>query len=285
MGTRPAEPPAGPPGATGRAGRPRPPATVLLAEHEPEVAELARRYLARAGLQVDVTTSPDETTAALAEHRAAVAVLDLTMPGLDARRVRRLLAAPPAPPGPLNPATPVAPPAALAPAPRSRAPHTGPGPAVFLIGPGMRPHDLRVSADACLTRPFSPRTLVARVLAVRPRPAPGAGAGAGPGRAVGPLTLDPGGRRVWSGDQEATLTPTEFTLLAALAGHPGRVLSRARLLAALGREPSGRAIDVYVAQLRAKLPGPAAIRTIRGVGYVLDAGNPGVPVQAPRSPR
>lgn len=249
-----------------------PAATVLLAEHEPEVAELARRYLARAGLQVDVTTSPDETTAALAGHRAAVAVLDLTMPGLDARRVRRLLAAPPGPPAP--------------PGPRSRAPHAGPGPAVFLIGSGMRPHDLRVSADACLTRPFSPRTLVARVLAVRPRPAPGAGAGAGPGpRTVGPLTLDPGGRRVWSGDQEATLTPTEFTLLAALAGHPGRVLSRARLLAALGREPSGRAIDVYVAQLRAKLPGPAAIRTIRGVGYVLEAGNPGVPVQAPRSPR
>jgi DNA-binding response OmpR family regulator len=266
MGTRPAEPPA---------ARPGPAAAVLLAEHEPEVAELARRYLARAGLQVHVTTSPDETTAALTEHRAAVAVLDLSMPGLDARRVRRLLAAPP---GPLAPPGPTAPPAPARPA--------GPTPAVFLIGPGMRPHDLRVSADACLTRPFSPRTLVARVLAVRPRQAPGAGPGAGAGRqVVGPLTLDPGGRRVWSGDQGATLTPTEFTLLAALAGHPGRVLSRARLLAALGREPSGRAIDVYVAQLRAKLPGPAAIRTIRGVGYVLDAGNPGVPVQAPRSPR
>jgi DNA-binding response OmpR family regulator len=247
MGTRPAEPQAGSTGPTG------PAAAVLLAEHEPEVAELARRYLARAGLRVHVTTSPDETTAALGERCAAVAVLDLTMPGLDARRVRRLLAAPPAP-------------------------------AVFLIGPGMRPHDLRVSAEACLARPFSPRTLVARVLAVRPRQAPTTGTGTGR-RTVGPLTLDPAGRRVRSAGQEVTLTPTEFALLAALAGRPGRVLSRAQLLTALGRERSGRAVDVYVAQLRAKLPGPAAIRTVRGVGYVLDAGNPGVAVQAPGSPR
>ncbi len=64
---------------------------VLLAEHEPEVAELARRYLARAGLPVTVTTGAEETMAALIARTADVAVLDLTMPGLDARRLRRLV--------------------------------------------------------------------------------------------------------------------------------------------------------------------------------------------------
>ena len=71
------------------------PGGVLLAEHEPEVAELARRYLARAGLRVRVTTSPAETTAALGERSAAVAVLDLTMPGLDPRRGKLSVTVPP----------------------------------------------------------------------------------------------------------------------------------------------------------------------------------------------
>ena len=238
MGTRPAEPEAGSPAA------------VLLAEHEPEVAELARRYLARAGLRVHVTTSPDETTAALGDHLAAVAVLDLTMPGLDARRVRRLLAEP-----------------------RTRdARGARNHPAVFLIGHRMRPRDLRVSADSCLPRPFSPRTLVARVLSAVPPAAPAARtARAEPAQRVsGSLTLAPGQHRVSSAGRDVTLTPTEFALVAALAGNAGRVMSRAQLLAALGRETSGRAVDTYVAQIRAKLPGPGTIRTVRGVGYVLD---------------
>jgi DNA-binding response OmpR family regulator len=216
---------------------------VLLAEHEPEVAELARRYLARAGLRVRVTGSPDETTAALGERSAVVAVLDLTMPGLDARRVRRLLASPPV---------------AL--------------PAVFLIGHTMRARDLRVSADACLPRPFSPRTLVARVRSAVPPAAPaGPATRAEPAqRVVGHLTLTPAEHRVSSGGREVTLTPTEFALVAVLARNAGRVMSRAQLLAALGRDASGRAVDTYVAQVRAKLPGPGAIRTVRGVGYVLD---------------
>jgi DNA-binding response OmpR family regulator len=213
---------------------------VLLAEHEPEVAELARRYLARAGLRVRVTSGPAETTAALGERSAAVAVLDLTMPGLDARRVRRLLASPPV---------------AL--------------PAVFLIGHTMRARDLRVSADACLPRPFSPRTLVARVRSAVPPAAPAAPAEPAR-RAVGNLTLTPAEHRVSSGGREVTLTPTEFALVAVLAGNAGRVMSRAQLLAALGRDASGRAVDTYVAQVRAKLPGPGTIRTVRGVGYVLD---------------
>jgi DNA-binding response OmpR family regulator len=252
MGARPAEPEAG--------SRLPAPGGVLLAEHEPEVAELARRYLARAGLRVRVTTSPGETTAALGERSAAVAVLDLTMPGLDARRVRRLLASPS-----------LSAPSVSA-APHSAAPQSSLArmPAVFLIGHGMRARDLRVNADSCLPRPFSPRTLVDRVLAVVPPAAPTPRTEPTQ-RAVGRLTLTPGEHRVSSSGRDVTLTPTEFALVAVLAGNAGRVMSRAQLLAALGRDTSGRAVDTYVAQVRAKLPGPGTIRTVRGVGYVLDA--------------
>jgi DNA-binding response OmpR family regulator len=232
------------------------PLPVLLAEHDPEVAEMARRYLTRAGAQVTVTTEADETTAALAARAARVAVLDLTMPGLDPRRLRRLLTpprrqpTPPQPPGPPRPEPPQ---------PRL--------PALFLLSATMRPRDLRVAAESCLWRPFSPRLLVSRILAVVPRPVPADHVRPdvpGPARGV-------------------ALTPAELALLTALAEHPGRVLTRDRLQDVLTRLPrsgrarpaAGRAVDVHVSQLRAKLPDPALIRTVRGVGYILDEPDPG----------
>jgi DNA-binding response OmpR family regulator len=307
VAARPADPPAcapvpvtstglrlGPPRAGARAAHPP---AVLLAEHEPEVAELARRYLDREGLRVRVTTGADETIAALGERSAAVAVLDLTMPDLDARRLRRLLAEP-----------------------RSRD-SGGSGnsggsrnlggarmPAIFLLGSGMLPGGLRVAADRCLPRPFSPRMLVARVRAVVPQAVPAARPEPAQ-RRVGSLTLEAAGRRVRFAGRDIALTPTEFALLTVLADNAGRVLTREQLLAAIRelglpgagpRRPQaaaraawppadapppggpasasalasshaagGRAVDVYVAQLRAKLPGPGTIRTVRGVGYVL----------------
>ncbi|MBV9796291.1 MAG: response regulator transcription factor [Actinobacteria bacterium] len=238
-------------GLSTRASAPgAPPAStfaVLLAEHDPDVAELARRYLTRAGADVTITTGADETVAALAARTASVAVLDLTMPGLDPRRLRRLLTTP------------------------SRQPQTPQPsrlPALFLLSASMRPRDLRIAADACLWRPFSPRLLVARVLAIAPHPSPP------PSKApaAGPPTTAP--------TPTAPLTPAESALLSALAAHPGRVLSRGRLQAILGRSTpghpapghpaSGRAIDVHVSQLRAKLPDPGVLRTVRGVGYILD---------------
>ncbi len=286
---------------------------VLLAEHEPEVAELARRYLARAGLRVIMAATPQETIAALCERPAApaVAVLDLTMRGLDARRLRRLLA------------------------PRETPAAAAPVPAIYLLGGSMRPRDVRASADRCLYRPFSPRLLVAGVLSVlppplpapatsrhdrrgfpadraenprrslgsgppaipsavpapEPPPAPGPGLAPepppAPGLALDPepppapgLALDPVTRRVRTGGRDITLTPAEFALLSALAAHAGRVLTRDQLQAAMRRPSSGRAVDVHVAQLRAKLPGPGPIRTVRGVGYILDE-----PREAPGDPR
>jgi len=263
----PADRPAGRPRGAEPAGRPRgaEPAArpagaplVLLAEHEPDVAELARRYLARAGLLVAVAGTAAETLAALSAASppaCAAAVIDLTMPGLDARRLRRLLAEP-------------------CPGPAGRAVATGR--AVYLIGSGVRPRDVRVSAERCLHRPFSPRLLVSRVLAA-------AGAAAAPQPPPVPaisatLALDPETSRVRIGGRDVPLTPAEFALLAALARHAGRVLTRDQLQAAMRRSSSGRAVDVHVAQLRAKLPAPAPIRTVRGVGYVFDepaGGRPG----------
>lgn len=210
--------------------------SVLVADHEPEVAELARRYLERAGMLVRVTGSPAETVQALAGPAADLFVIDLTMPGLEVRAVRRVLA----------PAVPV----------------------VFLLRRGdHRPHGLNSppAARRWLTRPFSPRALVDTVAELIQRvPGPRHPAGGAPDG--GPFEIDVNGRDV-------TLTRTEFALLTALAGQPGRVLSRQRLLAALegerGKRPSPRAVDVYIAQLRSKL-GADAIRTVHGVGYVLD---------------
>ncbi|HWG13332.1 MAG TPA: response regulator transcription factor [Streptosporangiaceae bacterium] len=234
---------------------------VLLAEHEPEVAELGRRYLTRAGAGVTITTRAEATIAALTGRTAAVAVLDLTMPGLDPRHLRRLLAAPNAAAARL--------------------------PALFLLSAGMHPRDLRVAAESCLWRPFSPRLLVARVLAIVPPPAPAPAAADSPGettgRTIGGLTLDPATRRARPAAEDSggiAFTPAEFALLTALADHPGRVLTRDRLQAivaqsATGHPVAGRAIDVHVSQVRAKLPDPALIRTVRGVGYVLDEPDPG----------
>ena len=84
------------------------------------------------------------------------------------------------------------------------------------------------------------------------------------------LALDPATRRVRIGGRDITLTPAEFALLSALAAHSGRVRTRDQLQAVMRRPGSGRAVDVHVAKLRAKLPVPGKIRTVHGVGYILD---------------
>jgi DNA-binding response OmpR family regulator len=243
---------------------------------------MARRYLARAGAAVTITTGADETTAALIARTADVAVLDLTMPGLDARRLRRLIIDQKKPQQ-----TQEAPQSQSTRPPQESSPPRLP--TLFLLSPSMRPRDLRIAAESCLYRPFSPRLLVSRVLAVAPRPAaspPAPGRLAPPALTSSPIhTASSATHTASSGTHTASptripvptspLTPAESALLSALAGHPGRVLSRSRLQAIVGRSTpghpaSGRAIDVHVSSLRAKLPDPGLVRTVRGVGYILD---------------
>jgi DNA-binding response OmpR family regulator len=115
---------------------PREPACILLAEHEPEVAEMSARYLRQDGFRVRLVTSPEPTLAELTDGPGAAAVIDLTMPGLDPRRIRRALRTP----------------------------------VIFLVADAKapRPRGLAVRSDGAgarrwLARPFSPRQLVALV--------------------------------------------------------------------------------------------------------------------------
>jgi DNA-binding response OmpR family regulator len=290
LGPRPGPGPALAPGALlGSAPAPGaavPALAVLLAEHEPEVAELARRYLTRAGVAVTITTGADATTAALIARTADVAVLDLTMPGLDARRLRRLIIDQQKPQKSQQPQQPQE---ALQSQGTRPPQETSPSrlPTLFLLSPSMRPRDLRIAAESCLYRPFSPRLLVSRVLAVAPRPAASHPAAPGqPTTVTGSPTSTSSTNSANSTNSPtripiptSPLTPAESALLSALADHPGHVLSRSRLQAIVGRSTpghpaSGRAIDVHVSSLRAKLPDPGLVRTVRGVGYILDEPSP-----------
>lgn len=224
------------------------PVPVLLAEHEPEVAEMSARYLRRDGLRVRLVTTPELTLAELAGGPAAAAVLDLTMPGLDPRHLRRVLRIP----------------------------------VIFLTASpgGPRPRGLARGGAAAgprrwLARPFGARQLVAMVRDVLAAPGPGQAGSEAP--SAGRLRLDGASltvRAAAADGRAVKLTASEFAVLAALMDHAGRVLSRRRLLAASGRQGAGdRAADVYIAQLRAKIgaAGTASvIRTVRGAGYVLD---------------
>jgi len=222
----------------------REPVSILLAEHEPEVAEMSARYLRRDGLRVRLVTSPEPTLAELTGGPDAAAVIDLTMPGLDPRRIRRALRTP----------------------------------VIFLVADAKapRPRGLAVRSDTAgarrwLARPFSPRQLGALVqeLLAGPeeprRPAPL------DDRSLGGLHLDGASRTAVADRRRVPLTATEFAMLAVLLDNAGRVVSRRQLLAAAGRQAAGdRAADVYIAQLRAKLGPDVTIRTVRGAGYVLD---------------
>ena len=213
---------------------------VLVAEHETAVAEMQRRYLVREGYDVVVETDPAAAVAMAAETRPDVVVLDLSTAALPVDLYRRVADA--ARPAPVIAVTP-------------------PGDAAHMTGLG----------EHRVTRPFGPRLLVGVVAEAlrRGEPAPPSGL-----LNVGAVTLDPDGRGAAVGEHQVALTVTEFDLLEFLMRNPGRVFTREQLLEAAwapGAGAGSRTVDVHIAQLRAKLGAGSPIRTVRGVGYVLDA--------------
>jgi DNA-binding response OmpR family regulator len=214
---------------------------VLIAEDEPAIADLQRLYLARAGYGVHVERDGQQALAQIRRLRPALVILDVGLPGLDGIEVCRRL--------------------------RAEDDWT---PVVFVTARDDeidRVLGLELGADDYVTKPFSPRELVARVAGVLRRTHGIDGATV---LELGDVRLEPSARRVEVAGEEVHLTATEFDLLAMLLRRPGQVFTREQLLATvwgIADYGGSRTVDVHVAQLRAKLGPRAPIRTHRGVGY------------------
>ena len=227
------------------------PETILIADDEANIRDLARLYLEKEGFRVRTAV---DGAAALEEVRRdppALLVLDLMMPRMDGWEVCR----------------------------RVRA--EGNLPILMLTA---RDEDidkivgLEMGADDYLTKPFNPRELVARVRAILRRTTVDKPAADRP-RRLGRLTVDPTSREVLLDDTAIALRAREFDLLLTLAAHANQVLSRDQLLDLVwGYEYHGqtRTVDVHVAHLRDRLEGSGVeIETVWGRGYklsVLEAG-------------
>jgi len=218
---------------------------IVVVEDETAIAEVIRMNLAKAGFGVHLERDGDAGLAAIRTHRPAAVVLDIGLPGTDGIEVCRRL--------------------------RTAQDWT---PVLFLTARDDevdRIVGLELGADDYITKPFSPRELVARVSSVLRR----SQGVAEPSAAlqVGAVRLEPAERRVYVGDREVPLTATEFDLLACLMRRPGRVFSREQLLSEVWGYSSiagARTVDVHVAQVRGKLGDGSPIRTVRGVGYAAE---------------
>jgi DNA-binding response OmpR family regulator len=215
--------------------------TVLLVEDEPSVGELVRGYLMRDGYRVIWVRSGEDALVEIDRHRVRIVILDIGLPGMDGFDVCRQLRA------------------------RSSVP------ILMLTARDEEPDrivGLEVGADDYLTKPFSPRELVARMKAILRRSEPQEGREKTV--ALGDVVLDRESHDVTVAGRPIDLTAKEFDLLAYFMANPGVVVSRDLLLERVwGQEyPGGtRTVDVHVAQVRRKLDRPDLIRTLRGTGY------------------
>lgn len=225
------------------------PQKILVVDDELQIVRVARSYLEKAGYRVLTASNGKEALFVARHEKPDLVVLDLQMPEMDGLEFTR----------------------------RVRAEQ--PDIAIIMLTARVEEMDrilgLELGADDYMTKPFSPRELVARVRAVLRRsqtaPAPVEVL------QIKDLLLDKGRREATLAGERLDLTPTEFDLLAALMSAPGRALSRADLLEAVqgvAFEAYERTIDAHIKNLRHKLePDPANpqyVTTVRGVGYRLE---------------
>jgi DNA-binding response OmpR family regulator len=219
--------------------------TILIIEDEPELVRVLRSYLEKAGFRVLTSYRGDGGLQTWESNRPDLVVLDLNLPGMDGLDVARAIR------------------------------RQGDTPIIMLtarVEETDRLIGLELGADDYVTKPFSPREVVARVRAVlrragRQGPAPSL-------LRVGDLEIDLEAHTVARAGELFDLTPTEFAILAGLAEQPGRAFSRLQLLEiAQGDTYEGyeRTVDAHIKNLRAKLEpdprNPRMIETVFGIGY------------------
>ncbi len=220
---------------------------ILIVEDDRDIADLIRHYLVRAGHTVDVLISGTEAVARVMATRPDAVILDLMLPGTHGLEICRAL----------------------------RTDRSTAGLPILIVTARAEEQDriagLDLGADDYITKPFSPKELVARVGAVlrrsgRPSPEPGP-------IGYGAITLDRAHHVVTDAGRRVHLTAKEFLLLEYFLEHRGRVVSRDRLLSDVwGYQYTGgtRTVDVHVRRLREKLPLLAtALETVKQFGYRL----------------
>jgi two-component system alkaline phosphatase synthesis response regulator PhoP len=219
--------------------------TILVVDDESKIVDICRDYLSAAGFKVITAADGTRGLSLARNEKPDLVVLDLMMPGMDGLDVCRQLR------------------------------REGTMPIVMLtarVEESDKLIGLELGADDYITKPFSPRELVARVRTVLRR-AEGSASPAEVIRAAD-LTLDRNRYVATLTTGEVSLTPTEFEILAALASQPGRIFSRGQLLMAargVAFESYERAIDSHIRNLRRKIEPddrePRYIITVHGVGY------------------
>lgn len=229
---------------------------ILVVDDEPKIVKLAQDYLQKNGYRVISAGDGEEALHLARRERPDLVILDLMLPKMDGWEVCKALRR------------------------ESDVP-------IILLTARVEEIDqlvgLELGADDYVTKPFSPRTLVARTRALLRR---------AKGRLVAPavyrvdaLEIDLEGYRVWLAGERVHLTPNEFKLLAALAQHPGQTLTREQLLENLhgaALASFDRSVDSHIKNLRRKLEAdpssPRMIETVYGVGYRMrEAANENAP--------
>jgi two-component system, OmpR family, response regulator ResD len=224
---------------------------VLVVDGQPPVREVLSRYLEEAGFLVRVAEDGEAALARLDAERPDLVVLELMLPGIDGLEVLR------------------------------RMREHGPTPVIILTARGEetdRVVGLELGADDYVTKPFSPRELVARIRAVLRRAGPELAPAPGDVLVFDGLAIDPRRREVVRNGQPVRLTRTEFDLLHFLAARPGTTFTRSQLLeqvwdwAWIGDTAT---LTVHMRRLRTKVEddpsNPTRLVTVYGVGYRFDS--------------
>ncbi len=221
---------------------------ILIVDDEPDLIELVSYNLKKEGFKVSACSDGEDALEKIRATRFDLLILDLMLPGIQGMDICRLI---------------------------RNDPRTEAVPIIMLTARGDMTDKIRgleTGADDYMTKPFSPKELIARVRALIRRTAEGMS----PGRVIriGDLRINTGACTVMKKNETVRLSATEFKLLLFLAERKGRVFSRDQLLAAVWKDEAfvdPRTVDVHIRRLRAQIEedpaDPVCIKTRRGIGY------------------